>query len=560
MLINKIRELYNDENYKEIEEILSDKNKTELNQIFTELDKEFLFALYPKLSPDFSAKVFVELSKDLQLLLVNELSYVEFKHIANELLDNDAENILEMDVFNEIILKAKAEIRNEKLVEIIDKLENKQFADIKPLLSELEPIDIAEIFAECEQDKIPVIFRLLPKDLASEVFVEMDSDNQEMLIATFTDKELEYIVNDLFVDDTVDIIEEMPSNVVTRILQLSNPENRTAINKLLGYPKDSAGSIMTTECITLKETMTVYEALKTIRKLAINKETIYTCYVTDDKKHLLGIVTAKDLILHEPTDIIKSFMTENIIYATTKTDREEVSNLLSKYDLITIPIVDNENRINGIVTIDDALDVIQEETTEDISKMAAIMPTTSKPYLQTSVFSIYLSRIPWLSILLISATFTGLILNVYESALTPLLVACVPMLMGAGGNAGSQASVTLIRSISLNEVDFKDIFKIIWKELRVAIILAATLSLCCFLKLQLIDHLLFGYEYTITISVVVSIALFVTIVLSKIVGCCLPMIAKKVKLDPAVVASPFITTIIDILSLIIYCQIAGILL
>lgn len=557
MTIEQIKELYNQENYREIEELLSKTSKTKLIQTFNKMDKEFLLDLYPKLSPDVSAQIFLKLTKELQLFLVNELSYVEFKHIANELLDSNAENILSKDVFNEIILKAKAEIRNEKLVDIIDKLENKQFTDIKPLLSELEPIDIAEIFAECEQDKVAVLFRLLPKDLASEVFVEMNSDNQEMLITSFTDKELEYIINDLFIDDTVDIIEEMPSNVVTRIIGLSNPESRDAINKLLGYPKDCAGSIMTTECITLKENMTVYEALKNIRKLAINKETIYTCYVTDDQKHLLGIVTAKDLILHEPTDIIKSFMTENIIYATTKTDREEVSNLLSKYDLITIPIVDNENRINGIVTIDDALDVIQEETTEDISKMAAIMPTTSKPYLQTSVFSIYLSRIPWLSILLISATFTGLILNVYESTLTPLLVACVPMLMGAGGNAGSQASVTLIRSISLNEVDFKDLFKIIWKELRVAMILAATLAVCCFLKLRLIDHLLFGYEYTIEISLVVSLALFATIVLSKIVGCCLPMIAKKIRLDPAVVASPFITTIIDILSLIIYCQIAG---
>ena len=531
---------------------------SEISKTMNQLDKNLLLQLLPKISPEQAAEIFLVLGQETQLFLVEELSYVEFKQIANELLEGDAENALSENVFNEIILKAKTEDRNDKLVEIIDKLENKQFASLKPLLAELEPIDIAKIFEQVDDTKIALLFRLLPKDLASEVFVEMNSDDQQVLIKSFTDKELEYIVNDLFIDDTVDIIEDMPSNVVRRILSLSSPETRNTINKLLGFPKDSAGSIMTTELVTLRENMTVYEALKKIRKQALDKETIYTCYVTDDQKHLLGIVTAKDLILHEPTDIISSFMDENIIYATTKTDKEEVSNLLSKYDMIAIPIVDNENRINGIVTVDDAIDVIQEEATEDINKISAIIPT-SKPYLQTSVWQLFLSRLPWLLILLLSATFTALIINTYESTLnsiSTLLFACVPMLMGAGGNAGSQAAVTVIRALSLNELEFKDIFKVIWKEIRVAIILSLTLSICCFIKLLLIDNLIFGYDYNIQLSFVVSLALFATIFIAKLIGCCLPLLAKKIKLDPAVVASPFITTTIDAISLIIFCQIA----
>ena len=558
MLKQQIEELLKDKNFNEIEKLLEKSEISEISKTMNQLDKNLLLQLLPKISPEQAAEIFLVLEQETQLFLVEELSYVEFKQIANELLEGDAENALSENVFNEIILKAKAEDRNDKLVEIIDKLENKQFASLKPLLSELEPIDIAKIFEQVDDTKIALLFRLLPKDLASDVFVEMNSDDQQVLIKAFTDKELEFIVNDLFIDDTVDIIEDMPSNVVRRILSLSSPETRNTINKLLGFPKDSAGSIMTTELVTLRENMTVYEALKKIRKQALDKETIYTCYVTDDQKHLLGIVTAKDLILHEPTDIISSFMDENIIYATTKTDKEEVSNLLSKYDMIAIPIVDNENRINGIVTVDDAIDVIQEEATEDINKISAIIPT-SKPYLQTSVWQLFLSRLPWLLILLLSATFTALIINTYESTLnsiSTLLFACVPMLMGAGGNAGSQAAVTVIRALSLNELEFKDIFKVIWKEIRVALILSLTLSICCFIKLLLIDNLIFGYDYNIQLSFVVSLALFATIFIAKLIGCCLPLLAKKIKLDPAVVASPFITTTIDAISLIIFCQIA----
>ena len=559
MLKEQIEELIKKEDYEEIEKLVNKSDIKEMADAISKMNTDLLLQLLPKISPEESAKLFLMVSTDTQLAILKDLSYVEFKPIANELLDLDVENMINEEVFNEIMLKAKAEDRNEKLAEIINKLENKEFASLKPILSELEPVDIAEIFEEVDDSKLALIFRLLPKDLASDVFVEMNPDDQEILIASLTDKELEFVINDLFVDDTVDIIEDMPANVVSRILAVTKTDTRDTVNKLLRFPKDSAGSIMTTEFVYFKANTTVYEALRKIRKNAVDKETIYTCYIIDDERHLLGIVTAKDLILHEPTDIVSTFMEENIIYATTRTDKEEVAALLSKYDLIAIPIVDDENRINGIVTIDDAIDVIQEEATEDISKLHGVTPT-SKPYLQTSVWKIYLARLPWLLILLVSATFTALIINKYEnqlSAISAVLIASLPMLMDAGGNAGSQASVTIIRSLSLGEVDFKDILKVLWKEIRVAIILALSLAVACFIKLMVIDGLLFHNEgYTAARCAVISLALFCTICIAKIVGCCLPLFAKKAKLDSAVVASPFITTIVDAISLLVFCGIA----
>ncbi|MBQ8468951.1 MAG: magnesium transporter [Clostridia bacterium] len=523
------------------------------------LDKPLLCKLLPKLPTDIAAIEFLLFSSELQNYLVENISDIDFKPLSEELLDIDGiENKIEKQTFSTILIYAKADARHEKLLEIIDNIENKKFSSLKPILAEMEPVDIAEILNEIDKEKVMLIFRLLPKDLASDVFVEMDSNTQQVLISAFTDKELSNIVNDLFVDDTLDIMEEMPSNVARRILRVSNQDTRDSVNKLLGYPKDSAGTILTPECITLRPSMTVDDALAKMRKQALDKETIYTCYVTDNKKVLLGIVTAKDILLHEPEDKIGDFMEENFIFAQTNTDKEEVANLLSKYDLLSIPVVDSENRIVGIVTVDDAIDVITEEASEDISKIAAIVPT-AKPYLATSAFAIFKSRLPWLLILLVSATFTGLIINTFEGTLnnlSPLLFACVPMLMDSGGNAGSQASVTIIRSLALDEVSFKDIFKVVWKEIRVAVMLAAVLSVACFAKLQLIDHLMFGYNYTWQISLVVSLALFCTICIAKIVGACLPLLAKRCKLDPAVVASPFITTIVDAISLIVFCGLA----
>lgn len=562
MLKEQILKLFKNNEFEKLEKLVKEQDLEILAKTLASLDKEFLVQIFPKLPEEISAEVFVKFPSNLQKYLLENISDYEFQPISEELLSSDIEDSVNKTVLNELLLKAEADTRHEKLVEIIENLENKNFNALKPLLAEMEPFDIAEICNELEGEKLILLFRILSKDLASETFANMDSDTQKALIKLFTDSELSFIINDLFVDDTVDLIEEMPSNIVIRILKLSNTETRENINKLLGFPKDSAGSIMTTEFVTLRSKMTVSDALKKIRRQAKNKETIYTCYVTDDTKKLLGIVSARDLLIHKETDVIKDFMLETFVSTHTHTDKEEVSNMLSKYDLLAIPVVDNEGRITGIVTIDDAIDVIQEEASEDISKMAGITPTT-KPYFQTSSFKLFLSRVPWLLVLLISATFTGIIINEYEgtlNSLSPLLFACIPMLMGTGGNAGSQASVTIIQQIALDEVQFKDVFKVLWKEIRVAVLVALVLAVCCFGKLQLIDNLILGYDYSIKISVVVSLALFATICLAKIIGAFLPLLAKKCKLDPAVVANPFITTLIDIISLTIFCQFSILLL
>lgn len=552
----KFFELLKNQDIDEFDKRLKEMSDEEIFEELANLDNERLLYVFPKLPANIITSSFFMFSNETKNYLVENISDVEFKSFSEAILEvDDIENKLDKDIFSKILIRGETDARNNKLVEIIDNIENKNFASLKPILSELEPVDIAEIINEVDEKKVCLIFRLLSKDLASDVFVEMDSDTQQILISAFTDTELKNIINDLFADDTLDIIDEMPSNVARRILKVANKQTRESLNKLLGYPKDSAGTIMTPECITLRPYMTAEDALKKIRKQALDKETIYTCYVTDNNKVLLGIVSVKDIILHDPGDIIGDFMHENVIFSHTNTDKEEVANLLSKYDLLAIPIVDSENRIVGIVTIDDAVDVIKDEASEDISKIAAIVPT-SKSYLQTKVPAIFKSRLPWLLILLISATFTGLIINTFEgqlNAISPLLFACIPMLMDSGGNAGSQASVTIIRSLALNEIEFKDILKIIWKEIRVAVMLAFVLSVACFAKLQLIDNLIFGYNYTVLLSAVVSVALFCTIFIAKIVGACLPLLAKKFNLDPAVVASPFITTIVDAISLIVYC-------
>lgn len=452
---------------------------------------------------------------------------------------------------------------NEELQTLNEKLlyyfENRKFADLRMTLLDTEPADIAGFMeSELNETERLIFFRLLPKELASDVFVEFDSDTQEELIKAFTDTELKAVINDMFMDDAVDVIEEMPANVVKRILKNSDPENRKQINELLEYPEDSAGSIMTTEFISLSAKMTIEAAFDKIRKTGVNKETIYTCYVTDDKKHLIGVVTVKDMLLADVTETIENVMDTNLVTVETLEDKEQVAMKLSKYDFLALPVVDKEGCIVGIVTVDDAVDVLQEEATEDIQKMAAILPT-EKPYLKQSVWSIWKARIPWLLLLMVSATFTSLILSKYESNLAALstgavLYSFVPMLMDTAGNAGSQSSVTIVRALALGDVEFKDIFKVIWKELRAAMMLGLAVSAVCFAKLMLVDRLY--NDVTWAVAGIVSGVLFVTIVLAKFVGCVLPLVAKKCKLDPAVVASPFITTIVDALSLIIYCSAA----
>ena len=555
----KIIQLLDENRIDDLHSLLDSMTLEDLAKMLEELDGDRLTKLFGCLEKETAADVFVLLNRETQKRVLKDFSDVKLQEVTDEIIDDDVEELLgsmPTDVVHEVLLKATPENRNDKIVEIVDFLEEKNFSQLKPLLSELEPADLAEIFSELEEKDIPIVFRLLPKELAAETFVEMNSAEQELLIKSFSDAELKLMLDELFVDDTVDLIEEMPANVVKRILLQADGETRKEINEILKYPKDSAGSIMTTECISLRTHMTVSQCFGKIRKEAIDKETIYTCYVTDDQKTLLGIVTVKDLFLHAYEEKVGSFMETNFIFVNTQEDKEEVANLLSKYDLLSVPVVDQENRLVGIVTVDDALDVITEEATEDISYINSVTPS-DKPYLETSVVKIYLHRIPWLLILMVSATFTGLILNTYQELLPTVLIACVPMIMGTGGNAGSQASVTVIRGMALDDIRPRDILQVIWKELRVSVIVAVSVGIVCFAKLQLIDNLLFGYDgYTFFNCAAISVSIAIAVIVAKIVGCCVPIFAKAIHIDPAVFANPFITTITDVLSLLIFCGVS----
>lgn len=448
---------------------------------------------------------------------------------------------------------------NEAFMEQIEELvERKRWPELKDILIQMAPADIAQILDELPEDRLPLLYRLLPKELAAEVFVEMEPELQELLIKTFSDTELKEVLDELYVDDTVDIVEEMPASVVKRILQHADPETRKSVNEILKYPEDSAGSIMTTEFVDLKKDLTVADAIKRIRRTATDKETINICYVTDPSRHLLGIVSIRTLLLSDEDDIIGDIMDTNVIYVNTLEDKEVVAQDFSRYDFLAIPVVDTEERLVGIVTFDDAIDVMEDEATEDIEKMAAITPS-EKPYLRTSVVSTYKARIPWLLLLMISATFTGIIITTFEDALSAyvVLTSFIPMLMDTGGNCGSQASVTVIRGLSLNEIEFSDILAVIWKEIRVAVLCGVTLAVANFLKMMLVDRLIMGNTgLTVPVAAVICLTLVFTVFCAKVVGCTLPMLAKKVGFDPAVMASPFITTIVDAISLMIYFQFA----
>lgn len=445
------------------------------------------------------------------------------------------------------------DMRLEKKIEEL--LAEKKYSEIKEVFAQMNGADISALFEEVPENKIPLLFRLLPKVLAAETFVEMEADAQKMLIQGFSDNELKDVFNELYLDDAVDIVEEMPANVVKRILANTDPDTRKMINEVLKYPDDSAGSIMTIEYVSLRLNMTVEEAIKRIRRTGVDKETIYTCYVTDENRVLLGNISIKTLLLADENDVIKDIMDTNFISAHTLEDQETVANKFNKYDLLAIPVVDDENRLVGIITFDDAIDVMQDEATEDIKKMAAIIPS-DKTYFKTTVFETWKARIPWLLLLMVSATFTGMIITSFEDALAAytVLTAYIPMLMDTGGNSGGQASVTIIRALSLEEIEFSDIFRVIWKESRVAILCGLTLSICNFVKLLLFDRV------TVQVALVVCITLAVTVLMAKIIGCTLPILAKKIGFDPAVMASPFITTIVDAISLIVYFRVASIFL
>ena len=441
---------------------------------------------------------------------------------------------------------------------LLNMLEGKRYTSARDILVTMNPSDIAGIFEEVEENRIPLAFRLLPKELAAETFVEMEPEAQELLIRGFSDNELKEVLQELYVDDAADLVEEMPANVVKRILKNADPEMRSSINQILQYPENSAGSIMTTEYVTLRPDMTVEESILRIRRQGVDKETIYTCYVTQDRK-LIGLVTVKDLLLSQDDDtLIKDMMVTNLISVTTHTDQEEVAHMLSHYHFLALPVVDKEDRMVGIVTFDDAIEVIQDEATEDMELMGGMSPS-EKTYLRSTPVDLFKNRIPWLMLLMVSATFTGLIITAFEGALAAqvALTAFIPMLMGTGGNSGSQSSVTIIRALSLNEVDFRDIGRIILKELCTALMCGLALGLVCFGKIWLVDKMLMGNEnITLMVDAVVCLTLAVTVVCAKLVGCTLPVAAKAVHLDPAVMASPFISTIVDALSLLVYFMFA----
>ncbi len=449
--------------------------------------------------------------------------------------------------------------KEELLTKALELLEKRKYSELRSELIDMEPIDIARLCDDLPEEKLPVVYRLLPKELAAETFVELDPDIQELLIKSFSDNELHEVLKELYLDDTVDIIEEMPASVVRRILNSSSPEDRKAINELLKYPQDSAGSIMTTEYVCLKAGMSVAEAFDHIRATGVDKETIYTCYVTDENRHLVGVVTVKDMLLSSPEARIGDIMDDNVLFAVTHEDEESVAEKFKRYDLLALPVVDNENRLVGIVTVDDAIDVLTQETTEDIEKMAAITPS-DRPYLKTPAPVIFAKRIPWLLVLMISATFTGGIISSFEGALAglPILTAFIPMLMDTGGNSGSQASVTVIRGLALSEIRPSDFLRVIWKETRVALLCGITLSVAAFGKVMLIDRMLLGNTAAdASVALVVGLTLAVTVLVAKLIGCTLPLLAKCLKLDPAVMASPFITTIVDAVSLLVYFAVAS---
>lgn len=460
------------------------------------------------------------------------------------------------------------EMKTEQLFKKIPELlRSKQYAQLRQLLDTLNPADIAEtaedlMDEECiTHEELPLLFRILPKELAADTFIEMNPDMQELLIRSFSDKELELVLEDMYLDDTVDIIEEMPANVVSRILRSVDSATRKNINQILKYPEDSAGSIMTIEYVDLRRDLTVREAFAHIRASGVDKETIYTCYVTDRKK-LIGTVSVRELLLADYDDKLEDIMEENVISVYTTDDKEVVAQMFDKYDFTAIPVVDNEKRLVGIVTVDDAIDVITEEATEDIEKMAALIPS-EHPYLRSGVFEIFKQRIPWLLLLMVSATFTGIIITSFETALAAqvALVGFIPMLMDTGGNSGSQASVTVIRGLSVGDIEFSDLVEVVLKEIRIAALCGISLAAVSFVKIILVDRMLLGNEgVSIPVAATVCLSLVLTVMIAKMIGCSLPMLAKKLGFDPAVMASPIITTIVDALSLMIYMNFASVIL
>ena len=442
------------------------------------------------------------------------------------------------------------ENQTQRLLELI---EEKKFFEVRAILQESNEVDIADLFDELKDEHLLLVYRLLPKETAAAAFAYLEPETQERLISVFSDKELSFVLDELYMDDVADLIEELPASVVKRVLRAVSSEERSLINQLMRYPEESAGSVLTTEFVDLKANMTIAQAFEYIRSYGPDKETIYTCYVTDDQRHLQGVLSVKELLLANSDQLVGSLMETNVIFAYTTDDQEEVANLCARYDLIALPVVDSEKRLVGIITVDDVVDIMRQETTEDMEKMAAILPT-DKSYFRTGIFETFKNRIPWLLLLMISATFTGMIISGFENALAAqaALTAFIPMLMDTAGNSGSQSSVTVIRSLSLGDITFSDWYRVIWKELRVSLLCGLVLSIANFVKILLVDNLLMQSGLSMAVILVICLTLFFTILMAKVLGCSLPILAKKLGFDPAVMASPFITTIVDTLSLLAY--------
>ena len=445
-------------------------------------------------------------------------------------------------------MEVREKMNMERLVQLA---EEKQYRQLKEALLEFPAVDVAAFMEELDSERTVIVFRMLPKDLAMDVFAELPVENQQHIINSITDQELSEIMEELYVDDAVDMVEELPAAVVRRVLKSTTPDTRKLINQFLNYPENSAGSIMTAEYVGLKKTMTVEECFAYIRKHAVDSETIYTCYVMDEGRHLDGVVTVKDLLMNPYETKVGDIMDTHVIKAYTTEDQEQVADTMNKYDLLSLPVVDSEDRLVGIVTVDDVMDVMEEEATEDFEKMAAMLPS-EKPYLKTGVFQLAKNRIPWLLILMLSSTITGGILLKYENAFAavPLLVSFVPMLMDTGGNCGSQSSTMIIRGMAVGEIAVTDILKVVWKEVRVGMLVGAVLSLVNFIRLML------QYPGNTMICLTVVLSLFCTVVAAKTIGCVLPIAAKTLKMDPAIMASPLITTIVDAVSLMVYFDLA----
>ncbi len=450
----------------------------------------------------------------------------------------------------------KEEIENQDLETFRNLLKEKKYSVLRGKAQDMNDSDLAYIMDNMEDEDMLTMFRLFPKELAADVFSQLSLESQQYIITSLSEKEAGSVIDNLFADDATDLLEEMPANVVKKILSNAKPETRKDINHLLQYPDDSAGSVMTTEFMDLKETMTVSEALDRIRTKGIDSETVNICYVLNSKRLLMGTVALRALVMHEGNEVIGDFMHENVVSCNTSMDEEKVIQLFKKYDLTALPVVDNEHRMVGIITVDDVMDIMEKETTEDIDKMAAIIPGDNKPYLKSSVFETWKKRIPWLMVLMVSATFTGKIITSFEDALSKyvILSAYIPMLMDTGGNSGSQASTEIVRSLSLEQIKFSDFFKVVWKELRVALLAGISLAAVAFLKCIILDGV------GVTIATVIAITVVCDVFFAKVVAASLTLIVSKMKLDPAVVASPMLTTIIDALALLIYFTIATTLL